>query len=164
MAVLNTAMAQAQRELKEAANLPSVADALLQSAQEELRCAQAIRSELLLLGKEALNELDPAPYSRQPGPQEITISDPQDFTSGLLSDAGRLSSAPSEITETQVVPPARPLAEASPAAPSPSDALTGQSSVAWESPRDAEPAADPQPEMSPEVTNVAMPEEVATGT
>ena len=34
LAVLNTAMAQAQRELKEAANLPSVADARMQSAQE----------------------------------------------------------------------------------------------------------------------------------
>ena len=138
----------------------------MQSAQEELRCAQAIRSELLLLGKEALNELDPAPYIHQPGPQEITISDPQDFTSGLLSDAGLLGTAPSEVAETQIIPPARPLAEPSPAAPTLSDALSGQSSVAWESPRDAEPAAAPEapePAMSPEIPNVAMPQEVETG-
>jgi hypothetical protein len=163
LAVLNTAMAQAQRELKEAANLPSVADALLQSAQEELRCAQAIRSELLLLGKEALNELDPAPYSRQPGPQEITITNPQDYTSGLLSDAGLLGAAPSESAEVQSVPPARPLADPSPADPSLSDALSGQSSVAWESPRDAEPASAPEPELSPMISNDVMPEAVETG-
>ncbi|MEC8856647.1 MAG: hypothetical protein VYE19_03330, partial [Chloroflexota bacterium] len=99
MAVFNTAMAQAQRELKEAANLPAVADALIQSAQEELRCAQAIRSELLLLGKEALNELDAPPYVHQPGPQEFTISGPQDFTAGFLADSGMLSSAPPVVSE-----------------------------------------------------------------
>ena len=66
MAVLDTTMAQTQRELKEEANLPAGADAVIQLAQEELRCAQAIRSELLLLGKEALNELDAPPYVPSP--------------------------------------------------------------------------------------------------
>ena len=139
LAVLNTAMAQAQRELKEAATLPAIADALLQSAQEELRCAQAIRSELLLLGQEALNELDAAPVPRQPGPQEITMSDPQDLASGLLSGAGLLGTASPESDESPIVTP-----EADPAAPS----LSDQGSVAWESPRSAEPAATPEPEIS----------------
>ena len=146
LAVLNTAMAQAQRQLKEAANLPSVADALMQSAQEELRCAQAIRSELLLLGKEALNELDAPPYVHQPGPQEITISDPQDFAAGFLADAGLLGATPPVISEPQRVPPSAPVVEPSQAAPSLSDALSGQASVAWESPKEAEPAAVPEPE------------------
>jgi hypothetical protein len=156
LAVLNTAMAQAQRELKEAANLPAVADALMQSAQEELRCAQAIRSELLLLGKEALNELDAPPYVRQPGPQEITISDPQGFAAGFLADAGLLGAAPPAISESQSVPPSAPVVEPGQASPSPSDAISGQASVAWESPRGSEPAAAPEPE----TTDYEIPEEV----
>ena len=101
MAVLDTTMAQTQRELKEEANLPAVADAVIQLAQEELRCAQAIRSELLLSGKEALNELDAPLYVHQPGPQEFTISSPQDFAAGFLTDAGLLSSAPTVVSEPQ---------------------------------------------------------------
>ena len=148
LAVLNTAMAQAQRELKEAANLPSVADALMQSAQEELRCAQAIRSELLLLGQEALNELDAAPFSRQPGSQEITISDPQDFAPGILADAGLLGAAPPESAESPRVPPVGIPAEPGAVSPNSSDAISGQASVAWESPIVAEPPATPEPEIS----------------
>ena len=148
LAVLNTAMAQAQRELKEAANLPSVADALMQSAQEELRCAQAIRSELLLLGQEALNELDAAPFSRQPGSQEITISDPQDFAPGILADAGLLGAAPPESAESPRVPPVGIPAEPGTVSPNSSDAISGQASVAWESPIVAEPPATPEPEIS----------------
>ena len=158
LAVLNTAMAHAQRELKEAANLPAVADALIQSAQEELRCAQAIRSELLLSGKEALNELDAPPYVHQPGPQEFTISGPQDFAAGFLADAGLLSSAPPVVPEPQMVPPPAPVVEPSQAAPSMSDAISGPGSVAWESPRDAEPATAPEP--APETPNHEIPEEV----
>ncbi|MFP6634830.1 MAG: hypothetical protein VCB79_02760 [Dehalococcoidia bacterium] len=158
MGVLNTAMAQAQRELKEAANLPAVADALIQSAQEELRCAQAIRSELLLSGKEALNELDASPYVHQPGPQEFTISGPQDFATGFLADTGLLSSAAPVVSEPQRVPPPAPVVEPSQAAPSMSDAISGPRSVAWESSRDAEPAAAPEP--APETPNHEIPEEV----
>jgi hypothetical protein len=163
LAVLNTAMAQAQRELKEAANLPSVADALMQSAQEELRCAQAIRSELLLLGQEALNELDAAPFSRQPGSQEITISDPQDFAPGILADAGRLGAAPLESVESPRIPPSGIPAEPGAASPTPSDAISGQASVAWESPLMAEPPATPEPEISDPETPSESPEEALMG-
>ena len=156
LAVLNTAMAQAQRELKEAANLPSVADALMQSAQEELRCAQAIRSELLLLGQEALNELDAAPFSRQPGSQEITISDPQDFAPGILADAGLLGAAPPESAESPRVPPVGIPAEPGAVSPNSSDAISGQASVAWESPIVAEPPATPEPEISGPETPAAV--------
>ncbi len=158
MAVFNTAMAQAQRELKEAANLPAVADALIQSAQEELRCAQAIRSELLLSGKEALNGLDAPPYVHQPGPQEFTISGPQDFAAGFLADSGLLSSAPPVVSEPQRVPSPDPVVESSQAAPSVSDAISGPGSVAWESPRDAEAEAAPEP--APETPSHQIPEEV----
>ena len=163
LAVLNTAMAQAQRELNEAANLPSVADALMQSAQEELRCAQAIRSELLLLGQEALNELDPAPFSRQPGSQEITISDPQDFAPGILADAGRLGAAPLESVESPRIPPSGIPAEPGAASPTSSDAISGQASVAWESPLMAEPPATPEPEISDPETPSESPEEALLG-
>ena len=144
--MLNTAMAQAQRELKEAANLPSVADALMQSAQEELRCAQAIRSELLLLGQEALNELDAAPFVRQPSPQEITVSNPQNVAPGLLADAGLVVAAPPENAESQRVSQVTTPAEPGAAPPIRSDAISGQASVAWESPRVHEPLATPEPE------------------
>ena len=148
LAVLNTAVAQAQRELKEAANLPSVADALMQSAQEELRCAQAIRSKLLLLGQEALNELDSAPFSRQPGSQEITISDPQDFAPAILADAGLLGAALPDSAESPRVPPAGIPAEPGAASPTSSGTISGQASVAWESPKaDEPPPATPEPEI-----------------
>lgn len=93
LASVSTAMAQAQRELKEAADLPSAADSLIQSAQEELRCARAIRNELLQLGQDALDELEAAPATRQAYVHEITLTDPQDFLSSGRTDAGLLGTA-----------------------------------------------------------------------
>ena len=130
----------------------------MQSAQEELRCAQAIRSELLLLGQEALDELDPAPFSRQPGSQEITISDPQDFAPGILADAGRLGAAPLESVESPRIPQSGIPAEPGAASPTSSDAISGQASVAWESPLMAEPPATPEPEISDPETPSESPE------
>ena len=43
---LRTAVVQVEREVHEAANLPTVAESLRESAQEELRGAEAIRNEL----------------------------------------------------------------------------------------------------------------------
>ena len=63
LTALSTATAHAERELKEATNLPAAANSLKESAREELRCAQAIRNELMLLDQEALNELDVSPTS-----------------------------------------------------------------------------------------------------
>ncbi|MCH2517715.1 MAG: hypothetical protein MK210_05865 [Dehalococcoidia bacterium] len=128
-----------------------------------MRCAQAIRSELLLLGQEALNELDAAPFSRQPGSQEITISDPQDFAPGILADAGLLGAAPLESAESQRVPPAGIPAEPGAASPTSSDAISGQASVAWESPKAAGPPATPEPEISDPETPSGSPEEAPSG-
>ena len=54
---------QVERELAEAASLPKLADALQDAAREELRCAEAVKDELLLLGREALNQLGVTPTS-----------------------------------------------------------------------------------------------------
>jgi len=52
-----------QRELDEATTLPGLARSLRDSAEEELRCAEAVKDELLLLGTEALNQLGVTPTS-----------------------------------------------------------------------------------------------------
>ena len=54
---LQAAVVQAERELHEATSLPGVAESLRRSSLEELRCAQAVRNELALLGQDALYSL-----------------------------------------------------------------------------------------------------------
>ena len=65
---------QVERELAEVANLPKLAETLKASALEELGCAEAVKDELLLLGREALNQLDLTPTSTHEYGSEGTSS------------------------------------------------------------------------------------------
>ena len=139
LSTLNTAMAQADRELKEATNLPALAASLRLSSEEELRCAQAIRNELVLLGQEALHELDVPQMPQSIGQPGVSFSRPQDDPnyqpSGSYPGAS-LTGAPF----AEVVEPGGPLAD--PAFPQgasagrrPTDTSIGPPSVGWESPQ-----------------------------
>jgi hypothetical protein len=132
---LNTALAHADRELKEATNLPSVADALKQSAQEELRCAQAIRNELLVLGQEALSELHAPQVIDYPGHQDVTISEPSEHPFALRPEPGPLGTIPQRAkTSQEELINQQPIESNSPSQ-SPSGISAGAGSVAWESPK-----------------------------
>lgn len=79
---------QVERELVEAASLPKMADALQEAAQEELRCAEAVKDELLLLGREALNQLGVTPTSDHeyvmPEPPARETGIPEPGSQGLI--------------------------------------------------------------------------------
>ena len=57
LAAIAVATSQAERELRETANLPALAGALRDSANEDLECARDIGEELAQLGREAFSLL-----------------------------------------------------------------------------------------------------------
>ena len=149
LSTLNTAMAQADRELKEATNLPALAASLRLSSEEELRCAQAIRNELVLLGQEALHELDVPQMPQSIGQPSISLARPQDQPSGSYLGAARPGAPPTEVHE-RGVPPADPaLRQGTSAGRRPTDATIGPSSVGWESPQPTTEDAAGLPESPP---------------
>lgn len=84
---------QVEKELAEVANLPKLAETLKLSAQEELGCAQAVNDELMLLGREALNQLDLTPTSSHEygseGIPPVSFGDSRPGTQGrALGDGG----------------------------------------------------------------------------
>ena len=57
MTAIAAAASQAERELRETANLPGVAESLRNSAMEDLKCVRSIGDELAHLGREAFSLL-----------------------------------------------------------------------------------------------------------
>lgn len=120
-------MVQVERELHEAANLPTVAESLKESARDELRGAEAIRNELAFLGQEALNLL-----GAEPGKEERPISGPQESSFGYDERQVAFAPVPAETPRlegrTPVYPDLAPrefLAEAA-------EDVEAATSVAWE--------------------------------
>lgn len=97
-----------QRELDEASTLPSLARSLRDSAEEELRCAEAVKDELLLLGTEALNQLGVTPTSETPYSLEAEPVSNQpggpDLALGILP--GQTASTPHSQSSGDGVDPA----------------------------------------------------------
>jgi len=163
LSTLNTAMAQADRELKEATNLPALAASLRLSSEEELRCAQAIRNELVLLGQEALHELDVPQMPQSIGQPSISLSRPQDQRSGSYPGAA-LPGAPSNEVVDRSGPSADPeFPQGTSASLRPVDASIGPPSVGWESPQPTTEDASGLTERTPpfyEAPPQDVPEEV----
>lgn len=142
--------AQVEKELAEAANLPKLAETLKESAQEELRCAGAVKDELLLLGREALNQLGLTPtsdheYLKEEFPSRETGISPLETgispleTQGSIGDDGGLESdpGPQPLIEDPVT-----LEQMSVQPPADSDA----DSISWDAVEHSAPSAMEKPE------------------
>ena len=121
------ASAQVDREVREANNLPAVAESLRSSALEDLRGAQAIDDELTLVSREALGQLassqvadedrrEDRPASGPSAPQivsqQVSGDIDQDVHRGPVEAAKAPQAAPEE-------PPPRPVSEPQYAQPGP---------------------------------------------
>ena len=137
---LRTAVVQVERELHEAANLPAVAESLKESAQEELRGAQAIRNELAFLGQEALNLLDAEPRKGETPQEGLPVSEPQRLSLGTEERQAAFVPGPAERPPSLegralILPAQEPQLLVSSA----EEGVEAATSVAWE-PVETQPA------------------------
>lgn len=124
---LKTAVVQVERELHEAANLPAVAESLKESAQDELRGAEAIRNELAILGREALNLLGP-----EPGKEERPISGPRQSSFGYDERQVAFAPGPAETPRLEGRTPVFPDLDPQGLLAAAEEGVEAATSVAWE--------------------------------
>ena len=141
---LRTAVVQVERELHESANLPAVAEALKESAQEELRGAAAIRNELAFLGQEALTVLG-GDLSEGERPQEgLPLAEPRVTSLAPEETLVAFAPGPAQTNKLERSTPVYPDQEPQELLPVAEGAVEESTSVAWES-------AEAQPDQAGEV-------------